>query len=277
MGLFSLKKPKIKASKKSDRFNGWRKCDECLETIHDQELESNFNCCPKCQFHYPLTSQKRIDLLCDEHTFKELFTSIESQDPFKFVDTEKYKDRIKKAQKKTGLKEAFVCGRAAIGKVPVAFGILDFSFLGGSMGSAVGEKITLLIEYAIEHKLPVVIVSSSGGARMQESTLSLMQMAKTTAALTKLSAQKLPFISILTHPTTGGVTASFASLGDLLIAEPRALIAFAGPRVVEQIIKQKLPKGAQKSEFLLEHGLIDCIVERKVLKQKVAQCLTYLI
>ncbi|NGX31040.1 MAG: Acetyl-coenzyme A carboxylase carboxyl transferase subunit beta [Chlamydiae bacterium] len=278
MGLFSRKDPKIKHLKqKSDRFDGWLKCEECSELIHNQELEKNLRCCPKCQYHYPLNAKQRMELRLDIDSLKELFDTLTSEDPLKFVDVEKYKDRLKRAQRKTGLKEAFVCGKALIENIPVAFGVLDFSFLGGSMGSVVGEKITLLIEYACENHLPLVLVSSSGGARMQESILSLMQMAKTSSALTKLGIKKCPFISILAHPTTGGVTASFASLGDLLIAEPKALIAFAGPRVVEQTIKQQLPKEAQKSEFLKEHGFIDCIVERKQLKSKIAKCLSYFV
>lgn len=277
MGLFSRKKPKIKVtSTKKDGYSGWIKCTGCTELIHANEMQENLNCCPKCDYHYRLSLEERLDLLVDKKTFKEFDKNLSPEDPLGFKDTEAYIDRIEKAQAKTGRKEGVLVGTAKIENHPVALGIMDFNFMGGSMGSVVGEKITRLIEFAIEKKLPLVIVTASGGARMQESILSLMQMAKTSAALAKLHEQGLAYISILTNPTTGGVTASFASLGDIIIAEPDALIAFAGPRVVEQTIGQKLPDGAQKSEFLLEKGMIDYIVKRADLKKKLAQFLDFL-
>jgi acetyl-CoA carboxylase carboxyl transferase subunit beta len=271
MGLFSRNKPKIKVeNKKKDSFSGWIQCSGCTELIHVNELKNSFHCCPKCQYHYRISVEERIQLLTDENSFTELFQNLSPVDSLNFVDTEPYQKRIKDSQEKTDRKDAVVVGTAKIQNIDVALGVLDFNFMGGSMGSVVGEKITLMIEYAAEKKLPVIIVSASGGARMQESVLSLMQMAKTSAALARLHDKNLPYISILTNPTTGGVTASFASLGDIILAEPEALIAFAGPRVVEQTIGQKLPPGAQKAEFLLEKGMIDCIVKREDLKKKIA-------
>lgn len=277
MGLFSRSKPKIKVqSTKKDGFSGWVKCTGCSELIHANELAENLNCCPKCDYHYRLSMKKRIELLTDAGTFEELFTDIQPTDALNFVDTESYKKRLEEASKKTERDDAICTGTCEISGKRVALAVLDFSFMGGSMGSVVGERLTLLIEHATHCKLPVVIVSASGGARMQESILSLMQMAKTSAALAKLHEKRLPYISILTNPTTGGVTASFATLGDIIIAEPDALIAFAGPRVVEQTIGQKLPPKAQKSEFLLEKGMIDCIVKRTELKGRLSTILTFL-
>ena len=214
--------------------------------------------------------------MADEKTFVELFSNYAPVDPFNFVDLEPYTERLKKAQKKTGRRDAIVVGECKINNHAVALGVLDFGFMGGSMGSVVGEKLTLLIELALEKKKPLILVSASGGARMQESILSLMQMAKTSAALAKLGQAGLPYISVLTNPTTGGVTASFATLGDVIIAEPNALIGFAGPRVVEQTTREKLPPGAQRSEFLLEKGMIDCIVNRHHLKDKLSLVLEFL-
>jgi len=276
MGLFSRSKPKIKIqTTKKDGFSGWLKCTHCNEMIHADELQRNENCCPKCDYHYRLAVDERLKSLADEGTFQELFTKMRSVDTLNFVDSESYADRLKAAREKSGSEDAVLVGHCALKGIPTALGIMDFNFMGGSMGSVVGEKLTSLIEYAIEHKLPVIIVSTSGGARMQESVLSLMQMAKTSAALAKLGEKGLPYISILTNPTTGGVTASFASLGDVIIAEPNALICFAGPRVIEQTIGRQLPPGAQKSEFLQEHGMIDCIINRHVLKEKLAEILSY--
>lgn len=275
--LFIRQKPKIMVSStKKDGFSGWVKCTRCEDMIHANELQNNCNCCPKCDHHYRLSAPQRIQLLSDEGTFKELFTDISPTDPLHFVDSEPYVERIAKAQKKTGHKDAVLVGECLIEGMDVALAVLDFSFMGGSMGSVVGEKITLLIEQAIKKRLPLVIVSSSGGARMQESIFSLMQMAKTSAGLAKLHNAGLPYISVLSNPTTGGITASFASLGDIIIAEPDALIGFAGPRVVEQTIRQKLPDTAQRSEFLLEKGMIDCIVKRNELKEKVAFFIEFL-
>jgi acetyl-CoA carboxylase carboxyl transferase subunit beta len=276
MGLFSRDKPKIKIqTTKKDGFSGWLKCTHCNELIHTNELEQNYNCCPKCDYHYRFPVQERITNLSDEGSFQPLFENLRPVDALDFVDTEPYTERIANAQHKSGQSEAVIVGTALLQQHPIALAVLDFNFMGGSMGSVVGEKLTLLIELAIEKKLSLIIVSTSGGARMQESTLSLMQMAKTAAALAKLHEHRLPYLSVLTNPTTGGVTASFASLGDVIIAEPNALICFAGPRVIEQTIGQQLPPGAQKSEFLLKHGMIDCIVKRHDLKQKLAELLNY--
>ncbi|MCI0617847.1 acetyl-CoA carboxylase, carboxyltransferase subunit beta [bacterium] len=277
MGLFSRSKPKIKIqTTKKDSFSGWVKCTHCHELIHANEIQENQHCCPKCDYHYRLTAMQRIDLLADKDSFVEMFREIKPVDPLKFVDTELYKNRLERAQKKTGRDEAIAVGVCRVNGMAIALGVLDFSFMGGSMGSVVGERLTTLIEHACVKGLPLVTVAASGGARMQESVLSLMQMAKTSAALAKLHEKRVPFISVLTNPTTGGVTASFASLGDVIIAEPDALIGFAGPRVVEQTIKHKLPEGAQKSEFLLEKGMIDCIVNRHQLKDKLYLFLGYL-
>ncbi|MCC6128261.1 MAG: acetyl-CoA carboxylase carboxyltransferase subunit beta, partial [Chlamydiae bacterium] len=255
-----------------DGFSGWVQCSGCSELVHVNELQQNLNCCPKpkCNYHYRLTLVQRISLLSDEETFKELFTDVKPVDSLEFVDTEPYAQRLVEAVNKTGRDEAICTGTCLIKGRDVALAILDFSFMGGSMGSVVGERLTLLIEKATDENLPLVIVSASGGARMQESILSLMQMAKTSAALAKFGEKRLPYISVLTNPTTGGVTASFATLGDVIIAEPDALVAFAGPRVVEQTIGQKLPPRAQKSEFLLEKGMLDCIVSRSELKERIA-------
>jgi len=277
MGLFSRNKPKIKVqTTKKDGYSGWVKCTHCHEMIHASELEQNLHCCPKCDYHYRLSATQRKDLLADEGTFEELFQEFQAADPLQFIDTESYAKRIEQAKRSSGRDEAALVGLCKIGSHPVALGILDFSFMAGSMGSVVGERLTSLAELALQRKLPLVIVSASGGARMQESILSLMQMAKTSAILAKLHEEKIPYLSILTNPTSGGVTASFASLGDIIMAEPDALICFAGPRVVEQVIKQKLPPGAQRSEFLLEKGMIDCIVNRHELKERLALFLEFL-
>lgn len=277
MGLFSRDKPKIKTqTTKKDGFSGWLKCTHCNELIHANELQQNRNCCPKCDYHYRLSADERLNSLADADTFRELFGDLQPVDVLGFVDTESYPQRLSNAKEKSGNSEAVIVGTCQINTQPIAIGVLDFNFMGGSMGSVVGERLTLIIEYALTHRLPLVIVSTSGGARMQESILSLMQMAKTSAALAKLHEARIPYISILTNPTTGGVTASFASLGDIIIAEPNALICFAGPRVIEQTMGQKLPAGAQQSEFLLKHGMIDCIVNRRELKDKLSELLLYL-
>lgn len=277
MGLFSRDKPKIKIqTTKKDGYSGWIKCTHCHELIHGNELERNAFCCPKCDHHYRFPTDERIRSLSDNDTFVAFFEELQPTDPLEFFDTEPYAKRIHEAQKKTGRSEAVMVGTCQLNDQKIALGVLDFNFMGGSMGSVVGERLTRLIELALKDQIPLVIVSTSGGARMQESTLSLMQMAKTSAALSKLHQAGIPFISVLTNPTTGGVTASFAALGDIIIAEPNALICFAGPRVIEQTIGQQLPAGAQKSEFLLEHGMIDCIVTRHDLKQKISQILQML-
>lgn len=278
MGLFSRNKPKIKVqSTKKDSFSGWVKCTHCNDLIHANELQENRHCCPKCDHHYRLTGLQRVELLADAGTFQEMFTHFKPKDPLQFVDTEPYAERLNRAIQSTGRDEAAVVGTCQLGGIDIALGVLDFSFMAGSMGSVVGERLTSIIEYAIQRHLPVILVSASGGARMQESVLSLMQMAKTSAALAKLHEKKLPYISVLTNPTTGGVTASFASLGDIIVAEPDALIGFAGPRVVEQTIGQKLPPKAQKSEFLVEKGMVDCIVNRHQLKNTLVSLLSFLL
>lgn len=269
MRLFSREKPKIKISTtKKDGFSGWLKCTHCMELIHANELQRNSNCCPKCDYHYRLSADERLKTLVDPGSFQELFTEVQSEDILGFQDVESYSSRLKTAIEKSGHDEAVSVGFCELAGRPVALGVFDFNFMGGSMGSTVGERLTLMIEYALEKRMPLIIFSTSGGARMQESIFSLMQMAKTSAALARLGEAKVPFISVLTNPTMGGVTASFASLGDVIIAEPNALIGFAGPRVIEQVIGQKLPPGAQQSEFLLKHGMIDCIVKRHDLREK---------
>ncbi len=276
MRLFSRDKPKIKVETvKADGFSGWLKCTHCQEMIHTKELMQNLNCCPKCDYHYRLSAVERIESLVDKDSFVEMFDELRSLDPLEFADTEKYTERLKKAEEKSDGSEAIIVGSCTLDGYAAALGVLDFNFMAGSMGSVVGERLTRLIEYAIEKKIPLIVVSASGGARMQESILSLMQMAKTSAALARLHEAKLPFISVLTNPTLGGVTASFATLGDVIVAEPDALIGFAGPRVVEQVIRQKLPPGAQKSEFLLKLGMLDCVVPRKELRSRLVQFLYF--
>jgi len=276
MGLFSRKKQKIKmSSTKKDGFSGWLKCTHCNELIHTNELNENLNCCPKCDYHYRLSVSERISLLSDTNSFQELFGHIQTKDPLQFVDTQSYPSRLQAAQEKSHRTEAVVTGTATLANQAFALAVLDFSFMGGSMGSAVGEKLSRLIEHATSEKLPLVIVSTSGGARMQESIFSLMQMAKTSALLSRFHKNGGFYLSILTNPTTGGVTASFASLADIIIAEPKALICFAGPRVIEQILGKPLPEGAQQSEFLLKHGMLDNIVSRHKLRDVVEMLLTY--
>jgi acetyl-CoA carboxylase carboxyl transferase subunit beta len=254
----------------------WVKCDHCGEIIYKKEVERNFDVCPKCNYHFRISAMKRINIVVDEGTFVELDQQLEPVDALEFKDLKRYKDRLKEAHKGNGPKDALVAGEGLINGQKVMIGVFEFSFMGGSMGSVVGEKITRLVEKAIETRSGVIIFSSSGGARMQEGILSLMQMAKTAAAISKLKEQGLPYISVLTDPTTGGVTASFAMLGDVIVAEPRALIGFAGPRVIEQTIRQKLPEGFQRAEYLLEHGMIDMIVERKMVKKTLSRLLSLL-
>ncbi len=255
----------------------WTKCPSCNKVIYNEELIENLYTCSECNYHFRIGVKKRVETLFDAKTFKEIDSKVQSTNPLKFADsTSTYDAKLLDVQKKTNLTEAVVTGIGKINGIKVVGAILDFKFFGGSMASVVGEKVTRAVEKAIKLKLPVVIVSSSGGARMQEGILSLMQMAKTSAAIALLSQKRLPYISILTDPTTGGVTASFSMLGDIIIAEPKALIGFAGPRVIEQTIKQKLPPGFQKSEFLLEHGIIDMVVHRKNLKSVVSQLLKYM-
>jgi len=251
----------------------WTKCKNCEEIIYSKEIERNLNVCPKCDYHFRISAQERIDLVIDKGTFTEIDAEMNSVDFLKFKDSKKYTDRLKAAIKKNGSGDAIITGHGMMNSQGVVVAVFDFSFLGGSMGSVVGEKVTRAIELGLEKKAPVLVFSSSGGARMQESILSLMQMAKCSAALAKLKKAGIPFISVLTDPTTGGVTASFAMLGDLNIAEPKALIGFAGPRVIEQTIRQKLPEGFQRSEYLLEHGMVDMIISRQEMKEKLSQAL----
>ncbi|MFO0705574.1 MAG: acetyl-CoA carboxylase, carboxyltransferase subunit beta [Nitrospira sp.] len=266
-----FKKQKTTGSEVAPRSKGaegmWLKCNHCREIVYRKEVDRNNKVCPKCDYHFPISVMERIALLVDFGTFKEWDTELEAKDPLEFQDTKSYKDRVKAQQEKTGRKDALVIGEGLVEGRKVVFCVFDFSFMGGSMGSVVGEKLCRAIDRALGMKVPVVLVTASGGARMQEGILSLMQMAKTSAAVAKLGEAKLPFISILADPTFGGVTASVAMLGDVIIAEPKALIGFAGPRVIEQTIKQQLPDQFQRAEFLLEHGMIDMIVERKQLKE----------
>lgn len=232
--------------------------------------------CPKCSHHFRIPADQRINLLCDRQSFEEFDVNLRSADPLSFKDTTRYRDRIKRSEKKSGLVEAVRTGRASINGRKFMLGVFDFAYMGGSMGVVVGEKLTRVAERALEERVPLVIISSSGGARMQEGIYSLMQMAKVTAALNRLSEAGIPYISVLTDPTTGGVAASFAMLGDLIIAEPGALIGFAGPRVIEQTIRSKLPEGFQRSEFLLEHGMVDLVVHRSEMKETLANILDLL-
>jgi acetyl-CoA carboxylase carboxyl transferase subunit beta len=254
----------------------WVECKKCTEQIFIAELETNLKVCPHCDYHFRLETRQRIHQLMDQESFKEYDQCLSSSDPLKFRDTKKYKDRIKFCVKKGLSNDAVITGSGTIEGLPVELCVFDFNFMGGSMGSVVGEKITRGIERAMKNKSALIIASCSGGARMQEGIFSLMQMAKTSAALSKMSKQKIPYISILTDPTMGGVSASFSMLGDIILAEPGALIGFAGPRVIEQTIKQKLPNGFQRAEFLLDHGLIDNVVHRKNLKSTLADLLKIL-
>ena len=254
----------------------WRKCDSCKEILTSIELNERFGVCPKCGHHHRLMSRRRIDLLLDEGTFEETDADLVSNDPLKFRDSKKYKDRITAAQKKTGLKDSVVSGSGLTGGRPVEIAAMDFGFQGGSMGAVAGEKITRTIERGGDNRNPVIVVSCSGGARMQEGIISLMQMAKTSSALGVLAEKKVPFISLLADPTSGGVTASYAMLGDVIIAEPKALICFAGPRVIAQTIKETLPAGFQRAEFLLERGFVDMVVPRLELKETIIKILDYL-
>ncbi len=263
--------------KKSIPAGLWTKCPSCQTVMFNKTLREGLLVCSKCSYHFIMGAWERIRHLTDENSFKEIDQNLQSEDPLKFTAVKAYSDKIKQDQKKTGLKEACVTGEAKICGKSCALGVTDSRFIMGSMGSVVGEKITRLIEYALEHKLTLIIVSGSGGgARMYEGALSLMQMAKTSLALNRYQKERSSFISVLTNPTMGGVMASFASLGDLIIAEPRALLGFAGPRVIEQTIRQKLPKDFQTSEFLLDHGLVDMVIDRRELKQKLGLLLEYL-
>lgn len=254
----------------------WSKCLACNYVVYTKALRQNLSVCPKCNYHFVIGARERLEQLVDINSFKEINNHLISKDPLNFKGTKSYLDKIKQDQKKTGLDEAAITGEGICDDNRIALGVTDSRFIMGSMGSVVGEKITRLIEYAIDQKLPLIIVSGSGGgARMYEGALSLMQMAKTSTALARFSKTRLPYISVLTHPTMGGVMASFASLGDFIVAEPKALIGFAGPRVIEQTIRQKLPADFQTSEFMLEHGLIDLVVQRKDLKPTITRLISF--
>ncbi len=262
--------------KKSVPAGLWTKCPNCQHVIFNKSLRENYSVCPKCNYHFIVGAQERIHQLLDPKSFKEIHADLQTLDPLKFEGAKSYLEKLKQDQKKTGLKEACLTGEGKIEDRSVAFGVTDSRFIMGSMGSVVGEKITGLVEYAAEKKLPLVIISGSGGgARMYEGVLSLMQMAKTSSALARYQKTKLPYLSVLTNPTMGGVMASFSSLGDVIVAEPRALIGFAGPRVIEQTIRQKLPPDFQTSEFLLEHGLIDLVIDRRELRATLRLLLDY--
>ncbi|RMF84811.1 MAG: acetyl-CoA carboxylase carboxyltransferase subunit beta [Nitrospirae bacterium] len=247
----------------------WLKCANCKEILYRKEIVRNLMVCPKCQYHFRISAAERIALLIDDGTFEERFAELASTDPLRFRDTQPYTERLKKAQEASGLKEAAVCGVGELSGWPVAIAVLDFRFMAGSMGTVVGEKVTRTAELAREERRPLLVCSTSGGARMQESIFSLMQMAKTSAAIARLGEAGVPYISILTDPTFGGVTASFSMLGDIHLAEPRALIGFAGPRVIQQTIRAELPEGFQRAEFLRDHGMVDQVVERARLKEVV--------
>ena len=276
MDWFRKSKNGLVTQKKKEIPDGlWTKCKGCGEVIYSRVLQESIWVCPSCNYHFRVSSKKLIDLLLDDGRLEEFDSELASKDPLNFRDSKKYPDRIKASQLKTGTKDGLICGIGAVDSIPVSFAVMDFAFMGGSMGSVVGEKIARTIERAIDRRIPLVIVSCSGGARMQEGILSLMQMAKTSALLAILAKAKIPYISVLINPTTAGVMASYASLGDIIIAEPKALLGFAGPRVIQQTIGQELPDGFQSSEFFLEHGFLDIISERKDLRRNLGLCLRY--
>jgi acetyl-CoA carboxylase carboxyl transferase subunit beta len=275
MGIFD--KPSFNSDKKRDFPEGlWQKCPSCGEMIHNLELVQNLRVCPKCDHHFTVGARDRIEQLIDDGTFTERDAGMKSVDILKFTGQASYTDRLRSYQKKTGLKDAVITGTGKIEGQPVAIGVMDFNFIAATMGSVVGEKLTRMIEHATSEGIAAIIVSASGGARMYEGVISLMQMAKTCGALALHAQAQLPYISILTHPTTGGVSASFATIGDINLAEPKAMIGFAGPRVIKETTHQDLPAGFQTAEFLEEHGLVDLIVHRKKMRETVASLLRYL-
>ena len=253
----------------------WVKCDSCKEIVYRAEVDRAGRVCPRCHYPFRISARERVAAILDADSFEERDAGLTSRDPLEFKDTKRYTDRVKSARKSTGLEEAVITGLGRVGGLPVVLCVFEFGFLGGSVGSVVGEKLTRAIELAIQKRAPLLIVSASGGARMQEGILSLMQMAKTSAALNRLAEERVPYLSLLTDPTTGGVTASFAMLGDVILAEPRALIGFAGPRVIAETIRQPLPDGFQRSEFLLEHGQLDMVVERRDLRETLRRILAF--
>lgn len=266
------KSKELKAEKKIKIPEGmWVKCDSCKEIIYKKEIDKNLRICPKCNYHFRISARERLNLLVDEGSFVEMDAGLASTDPLNFKDKIPYMDRLEENRKKSGMEEAAISGEAMLEGRPVIMVILDFSFMGGSMGSVVGEKIVRAAEAALEKKIPLITVASSGGARMQEGIFSLMQMARVSAAIAKLNENSVLYISLLADPTFGGVTASFAMLGDVIIAEPKSLIGFAGARVIEQTIKQQLPDDFQRAEFLLDHGMLDIVADRKELKKIIGQ------
>lgn len=279
MSWFERMKSGLKTKIKRDLPDGlWLKCASCGSILYQKEVERSLWVCHNCAYHFRISHRQYIQLLIDEGTFKEINPNLSSTDPLKFRDSRRYLDRIKEARRKTGTREAICTGIGQMGGRPVAIGVMDFAFIGGSMGSAVGEKIARLIDTAMARRLPLIIVSTSGGARMQESAFSLMQMAKTSARLAQFSRVGLPYLSVMTHPTTGGTSASFAMLGDINLAEPKALIGFAGPRIIKETIGQEeLPEGFQQAESVLQHGFLDMIVDRRALKKTLIQILDLLL
>ena len=276
MGIFQKPALKLRSKIKSNVPEGlWTKCPSCGEVITQTELQQNLQVCPRCQHHMTLGARERIESLADEGSFKEHDAGMLSVDSLKFRGVATYQDRLETYRKKTGLKDAVITGDAKIGGRPVGIAVMDFNFIAATMGSVVGEKITRTIERATKNQWPVIIISASGGARMYEGMLSLMQMAKTSGALARHAAAKLPYISVLTNPTTAGVMASYASLGDIIMAEPKCMIGFAGPRVIRETTHQELPKGFQTAEFLQDHGLVDMIVARQRLRDTLSQLLNF--
>ena len=278
MAWFKRDKPGLIPQKKKEMPDGlWVKCEGCGEIIYKKQLAQNSYVCSKCNFHFRIKGDDYIKLLLDSGTFQETDATLESKDFLDFKDTKRYTDRLKAAMEKTGLKDAIRIGYGKIGGIPLVFGVMDFAFIGGSMGSVVGEKVARAVDRARERKIPLIIVSASGGARMMESVISLMQMAKTSARLARFSDEGGLYISILTNPTTAGVVASYAMLGDINIAEPGALIGFAGPRVIKQTIGQDLPEGFQRAKFQLEHGFVDMVVNRQEMKETLIKILTFFV
>ncbi|MBL9155717.1 MAG: acetyl-CoA carboxylase carboxyltransferase subunit beta [Verrucomicrobiales bacterium] len=275
MPIFKRRSISSLGTKKKDMPEGlWHNCPECKAIIHEVDMKQRFRVCPKCDYHFTMTSGERIEMLCDPGSFEEIDAKLESVDALGFKS---YNDKIKSYQQKTGLRDAIVSGKATIAGSPVVLAVMDFRFLGASMGSVVGEKITRAIELATAEKRGVIVVCASGGARMHEGILSLMQMAKTSGALALHAEAGLPYIAVLTHPTTGGVTASFATLGDVIIAEPKCMIGFAGPRVVKETTHQNLPPGFQTAEFMMEHGLVDLIVSRADMRDRLSRLLKFML
>ncbi len=266
------------SGEKTVRTEGlWVKCDQCRQVIWKKDLEENFNCCPKCEKHFRIDARTRLAYLLDDGQYEVDDANLASTDPLKFVDLKAYSSRLTAAQRDTGLKDAVINARGKLNGRPIIVSAMEYAFIGGSMGSVVGEVITRAVERATATRTPLIIVSASGGARMMEGVISLMQLAKISSALARMDQARVPFVSVLTDPTTGGVTASFAMLGDLNIAEPGALIGFAGPRVIEQTIRQKLPAGFQRAEFLLEHGMLDAVVPRKQMKAYISRALEFMV